>query len=75
MSASALRSATLTGLLGCLYLGSAFALSLADLTNRDASQGIKGALNQGAASAIAKLGVQERMQQPQGQDPVAAGTR
>jgi hypothetical protein len=48
---------TVAGLLGCVLLGSAFALSLADLTNQDAARGIKGALDQGAASAIAKLGV------------------
>jgi hypothetical protein len=48
---------TLVGLLGCVLLGSAFALSLADLTNQDAARGIKGALDQGATSAIAKLGV------------------
>jgi hypothetical protein len=57
MSTSPIRPITLTGLLGCLYLGSAFALGLADLTNRDATQGIKGALDKGAASAIDKLGV------------------
>jgi Protein of unknown function (DUF4197) len=57
MITSPIRSITLTGLLGCLYLGSAFALGLADLTNRDATQGIKGALDKGAASAIDKLGV------------------
>jgi len=33
------------------------ALGLADLSNQDASRGIKGALNQGAASAVSKLGV------------------
>ena len=48
---------TVAGLLGCVLLGSAFALSLADLTNQDAARGIKGALDQGAASAVAKLGV------------------
>ena len=48
---------TLTGLLGCVLIGSAFALGVDDLTNQDAARGIKGALDQGAASAIAKLGV------------------
>jgi hypothetical protein len=38
-------------------VGSVFALGLDDLTNQDAAQGIKGALNQGVASAIGKLGV------------------
>jgi hypothetical protein len=32
-------------------------LGLEDLSNHDAASGIKGALNQGAASAVAKLGV------------------
>lgn len=48
---------TLTGFMGCLLVGSALALSLADLTNQDAARGIKGALDKGASSAIAKLGV------------------
>ena len=47
----------LAGLLACFYLRSSHALSVADLTNRDAAQGIKGALDKGAASAIEKLGV------------------
>jgi hypothetical protein len=48
---------TLTGLIGCMLVGSALALSVADLTNQDATRGIKGALDKGAATAIAKLGV------------------
>jgi len=51
------RSITLAGLLSYLVLVPAFALGLNDLTNQDASRGIKGALTEGAASAIAKLGV------------------
>jgi hypothetical protein len=47
----------LTGFLGSVLLSSAFALSVGDLTNQDATRGIKGALSQGAASAIGKLGV------------------
>jgi len=47
---------TLTGLIGCFLIGSAFGLGLADLTNQDAARGIKGALDKGVASAIAKLG-------------------
>jgi hypothetical protein len=43
--------------LACLMAGPVFGLSLADLSNQDAAQGIKGALTQGAASAIGKLGV------------------
>ncbi|HEX5209785.1 MAG TPA: DUF4197 domain-containing protein [Steroidobacteraceae bacterium] len=54
---TAARSITLAGLLGCLVLGPAFALGLGDLTNHEASRGIKGALNEGVTSAIVKLGV------------------
>jgi hypothetical protein len=54
---TAARSITLTGLLSCLLLGPAFALGLGDLTNRDASRGIKGALTEGVTAAIVKLGV------------------
>jgi len=50
------RSLAPTGLL-CLFLGSAFAAGLAGLSNTDAAQGIKGALIQGADSAVGKLGV------------------
>ncbi len=57
MTTSYGRAATLTGLIGSLLIGSAAALNLAELTNQDAARGIKGALDQGAASAIAKLGV------------------
>jgi len=56
MTASYLRVLTLTGLIGSFLIGSAFALGLADLTNQDAARGIKGALDKGVASAIAKLG-------------------
>ena len=52
-----LRSIVLAGMLGCLLAGSAWALGLNDLTNQEAASGIKGALTQGAASAISKLGV------------------
>jgi Protein of unknown function (DUF4197) len=52
-----LRSITSAGLLSCLLGGSVLALGLDDLTNQDASRGIRGALTQGAASAIGKLGV------------------
>jgi len=51
------RSITLAGLLGCLVLGPAFALGLGDLTNQDASRGIKGALTEGVTSAVGRLGV------------------
>lgn len=43
-------------MLACL-IGPAFSSGLADLTNQDAARGIKGALSDGAASAIGKLGV------------------
>jgi hypothetical protein len=51
------RSITLVGLLSCLVLGPAFASGLGDLTNQDASRGIKGALAEGVSSAIVRLGV------------------
>jgi hypothetical protein len=57
MIAARLRRGSQAAALACLLIGPAFALSLADLTNQDAAQGIKGALTQGAASAIGKLGV------------------
>jgi hypothetical protein len=57
MNTSYIRSIMLAGLVSCLVLGPAFALGIDDLTNQDATRGIKGALTQGAASAIAKLGV------------------
>ncbi len=57
MTSSCVRSITMTGLMGCLLAGSAFALGLADLTNQEAARGIKGVLSEGASSAIGKLGV------------------
>ena len=57
MNPSNFRSLAVGALFGCLVAGAALALGLADLSNQDASRGIKGALNQGAASAVAKLGV------------------
>ena len=42
---------------GCFLAASAYGLGLADLTNQDASRGLKGALDQGVSSAISKLGV------------------
>jgi hypothetical protein len=50
------RLTALTGLL-CGFFSSVFALGLGDLTNQDAARGIRGALSQGATSAIGKLGV------------------
>jgi uncharacterized protein DUF4197 len=57
MSALHVRSMTLFGISSFLVFGIALSLELADLTNQDAARGIKGALTQGAASAISKLGV------------------
>src|SRR5580693_3445602 len=57
MTRSTARSIALPTLMACLLAGSAFASELADVTNREASQGIKGVLGQGATSAIGKLGV------------------
>jgi len=57
MTPSYARAITLAGLAGSFLIGSALALDLAQLSNQDAARGIKGALDQGAASAIAKLGV------------------
>ena len=57
MASSTLGVIRLTGLLGGLLAGSILAAGLADLTNQDAARGIRGALDQGAASAISKLGV------------------
>ena len=57
MTTSRLSSIARTGLLSCFFVGSVFAFGLSDLTNQDATRGIKGALTQGAESAIGKLGV------------------
>lgn len=83
MATSRVRSIALTGLLSCLALGPVFALELGELTNQDAARGIKGALTQGAASAIAKLGVpggflnnpKVRIPLPPALDQVARGMR
>jgi hypothetical protein len=42
----------------CLFASSALALSLADLTNQEASSGLKAALEKGSVAAVAKLGVE-----------------
>jgi hypothetical protein len=57
MAPSTLRVIRLTGFVGGLIAGSVLAAGLGDLTNQDAARGIRGALDQGAASAISKLGV------------------
>jgi hypothetical protein len=51
------RALLVSSLFGCVVSAQAFGSELADLSNKDAARGIKGALDQGAASAIAKLGV------------------
>jgi len=57
MTTRRLRSIALAATAGCFLVATAYGLGLADLSNQDASRGIKGALDQGAASAISKLGV------------------
>jgi hypothetical protein len=51
MNSFTLRSLALSTVLSGCLIGSAFAIQLADLTNRDASRAIKGALDEGATSA------------------------
>jgi hypothetical protein len=57
MNSFTLRSLTLSAVLSGCLMSSAFAIQLAELTNQDASRGIRGALDEGATSAISKLGV------------------
>lgn len=57
MRAARLRATGLCVLAGCLLARSAGALEVGELTNREAARGIEGALEQGAAAAVAKLGV------------------
>lgn len=54
---TSLRLIAMTGLLSCLLPAAVFAVDFGDLTNQDAARGIRGALTQGADSAIGKLGV------------------
>ncbi len=83
MITSNLRSIVSAGALGCLLAGSAWALGLDDLTNQEAASGIKGALTQGAASAISKLGVpggfannpKVRIELPHALEELATGMR
>ena len=55
-SATTLRAAALLPL--SLIAASAFAISLSDLSNQDASGGLKAALEKGSSQAIAKLGTE-----------------
>jgi len=83
MNKSNLRVSALSSLSAFLIAGTAFALGLADLSNQDAARGIKGALDQGAASAVAKLGVpggfldnaKVRIPLPPALDEIAKGMR
>lgn len=55
---SLLRPAKSLPFIACLFASGAMAISLADLSNQDASSGLKAALEKGSAAAVAKLGVQ-----------------
>ncbi|GAB3550612.1 DUF4197 domain-containing protein [Noviherbaspirillum agri] len=57
MSLSILRPAKGLLMSLCLATTSAMALSLADLSNKDASSGLKAALVAGSSAAVARLGV------------------
>ncbi|HWW20997.1 MAG TPA: DUF4197 domain-containing protein [Steroidobacteraceae bacterium] len=57
MQAASPRTMIVAGLLIGLLSGPALALSLSDITNQEASGGIKGALNSGIDTAVGKLGV------------------
>jgi hypothetical protein len=57
MKLSAARALTVGALFSGLLAAAAVASGLADLSNEDAARGIRGALTQGAASAVSKLGV------------------
>jgi uncharacterized protein DUF4197 len=57
VTATYVRSMILSGLVGSFLIGSASAAALDDLTNQDAVRGLKGAISQGANTAIGKLGV------------------
>jgi hypothetical protein len=57
MKLSAARALTVGPLFSGLLAGAAVASGLADLSNEDAARGIRGALTQGADSAVSKLGV------------------
>ena len=78
-----LRNRSLALLCGALLAAPALALSLDELSNQDAAGGIRGALTEGAASAIGKLGVpggfannpKVRIPLPRGLDEVAQGMR
>jgi hypothetical protein len=56
MNTTTVRTAARATLFAVLVAGAASALDLGDLTNQDATRGIKGALTSGALSAVSKLG-------------------
>jgi len=56
MKLSAARALTVGALFSGLLAAAAVASGLANLSNEDATRGIRGALTQGAASAVSKLG-------------------
>jgi hypothetical protein len=59
MSRSAFIIKTASSLLLASAMSAALALSLSDLTNQEASSGLKAALEKGSVAAVAKLGVQD----------------
>ena len=68
---------TMLGVLVSMFLaGQAFALSLDDLSNKQASGGLKEALTQGASAAVAKLGKTDGfLGNPKVKIPLPAGLR
>lgn len=78
-----LRNRVLTLVCGAALAAPVAALGLADLSNQDAASGIRGALSEGVASAVGKLGVpggfadnpKVRIALPRGLDEVAQGMR
>jgi hypothetical protein len=83
MKLTATRSLAVRLLVTGLVAGAAVASGVADLSNADAARGIRGALTQGAASAVSKLGVpggfldnpKVRIPLPPALDEVAKGMR
>jgi hypothetical protein len=53
-----LTQAKVIPLVLCLFAANAMASSLNDLTNREATSGLKAALEQGSSAAVARLGVE-----------------
>jgi hypothetical protein len=57
MKAASLWTIIVASILSGVLFGPVFALDLSDITNQEASGGIRGALNTGISSAVGKLGV------------------